>query len=158
MPERLTKEQRSAARALSKHQHQERYEGALDIIGASGRDLHRITAAYKELKAERDTLLTRAEQAWADAKAMRDLREAIGPSFHTQDRAGTAEPIYMVQLRDLAGRWINHLPFLTRAAAEAWIARHGHDFEELRVYVASGNGNREWMAVRAALARARGGA
>ncbi len=44
--------------------------------------------------------------------------------------------------------WDNIQPFLTRKTADWFIDRHGHDYDYLRVYVASGHANPEWIAIR----------
>lgn len=77
-----------------------------------------------------------------------DAIKQIAERLHTQDNRITSHPIFMVQMRTKRDHWMNVTPFFTSDAAEAFMALQGHNYFELRVYVASGYDNPEWRIVR----------
>ena len=76
---------------------------------------------------------------------------AIGQRIVGQDNQSTYNPIFLVQeSRRERGkeRWNFVTACFTKSACEDFIRENSHNFEKLRVYVASGHGNREWALVR----------
>jgi hypothetical protein len=74
----------------------------------------------------------------------------IGERIRTQDNRITSHPIFFVESWERK-RWVAIQPFFTETAAQAFIAANRHNYDELRVFVASGHRNEEWCAVRDAL-------
>lgn len=78
-----------------------------------------------------------------------DALDAIAHEIATQDNAITADPIFVVMQtghRFGVREWVQ--PFLTRRAAEDYIASNAHNLRKPSVYVASASRNYEWQLMR----------
>ncbi len=76
---------------------------------------------------------------------------AIGQRIVDQDNQSTHNPIFLVQESRVERgkeRWKFVTACFTESACEDFIRENSHNFKKLRVYVASGAGNREWALVR----------
>lgn len=92
-----------------------------------------------------------------DLPALLGRLAEIGRLLRTQDNRITSHPMFLVQERreilpdgrsDAVALWEFSDACFTEASAEAIIARHGHNLDSPRVYVASGFRNPEWQLIR----------
>lgn len=77
---------------------------------------------------------------------------AMRVGAHAQDNRATGHPIFNVQERYNTGDgswiWVSVQPFFTHSGAEAYIRENGHNLNEPRIYISSGNNNPEWRLMR----------
>ena len=101
----------------------------------------------KELTQRRIKLKTQTELALDS-----HLFTAMRIDAHAQDNRATGHPIYNVQhklrLADETDIWLTAQPFFTNSGAEEYIRRNGHNLNEPRIYISSGNDNPEWKMMR----------
>ena len=93
-------------------------------------------------------------QLIVDAVNAQESLLEIRKAMMEQDNRATAHPMYVVQEFGSGrehGHWKFVTVFFTNDAAEKFIDDNYHNYNNLRVYIASGWGNPEWQAVRALL-------
>lgn len=74
------------------------------------------------------------------------MNYSIKHELETQDNRATSFPMFTVQTRYSGNNdWQNIDVFFTQKGADEYIWRNKHDYDNMRVYVASGCRNPEWQ-------------